>query len=72
MSCACGPCSVGPESRDPMILFDCYNMGLAIQDLVVFPSIVNSFFLLGFANQQGTVIFFPFTPGEGGAYPTNA
>lgn len=48
--------------RDPMILFDSYSMGLAVQDLVVFPSTVNSFFLLGFANQQDAVIFFLFTP----------
>lgn len=48
--------------RDPVILFDSYNMGLALQDQVVFPSVVNSFFLLGFANQQDAVIFFAFSP----------
>lgn len=50
------------KSRDLVILFDSYNMGLAIEDPVLFPSILGSFFLLGFANQQDAVIFFPFTP----------
>lgn len=37
-------------------------MSLALQDHVVFPSVVNSVFLLGFANQQDAVAFFAFTP----------